>query len=201
MGMFDGKGKKSDDSKRQDAEKVRAEDQRTEASVEEKQGNLAEQLQDAPANAAAAGATPERVAQLESMLVSLTKTVEALQKRQNDPSGKAVRPEDLIPKGMKCAACGQSMPSPCNGKHTTIYVVPSQPENMEGFPGITRNGVTYFGTCIVPVSMKEEILCAVANYESYKRKLRFDSGKIRGWDRDIALAMGQKTPTAAREII
>lgn len=200
MGMFDSKGKKSDDSKRQDAEGARKEDQGKDAAPAEKQETLPTQLQDAPANAAAAGASPERVAQLEAMLESLSRTVEKLQARQNDPSGKMVRPEDLLPKYVQCGTCGQYA-SLCKGKHVTIYVLPQAPENMEGFNGITRNAVTYFGTSIVPECMKQEILCGVANYESYKRKSRFDLGKIRGWDKEIAIAMGQRTPIAAQEII
>lgn len=201
MGMFDGKGKKSDDSKRQDAESTQKADQKLDAAPAEKLESLADQLQAAPANAAAAGATPERVAFLEQMLEKLTATVEKLQARQNDASGsKPVRPEELLPKYIQCAQCGQYR-SVCNGKHTTIYVVPQQAENMEGFPGITRNGVTYFGTAVVPVSMAEDIKCGVANWESYKKKSRFDLGKIRGWDRDIAIAMGQRAPREASEIL
>jgi hypothetical protein len=201
MALFDGKGKKSDDSKRQDAEKLKNADQSTNAPPVEKVESLPEQLQDAPANAAAAGASPERVAQLEAMLEQLSRTVEKLQARQNDPSGsRPARIEDLLPKYVQCGACGQYM-SVCKGKHVTIYVLPQAPENMEGFPGITRNAVTYFGTSIVAECMKQEILCGVANFESYKRKQRFDLGKIRGWDREIAIAMGQRTPIEAREII
>jgi hypothetical protein len=201
MGMFDGKGKKSDDSKRQDAAELREKDQGTDAKPSEKQETLASQLQDAPANAAAAGASPERVAQLETMLEQLAKTVEALQKRQDSAgAGKMLTPEALLPKYIQCGGCGQYR-SLCKGEHTTIYVLPQAPENMEGFPGITRNAVTYFGTSVVPKVMKEEILCGVANFESYKRKQRFDLGKIRGWDREIAIAMGQRTPIEAREII
>lgn len=192
MGMFD--GKKSGDSKRQDGEKARAEDQKTDATPAEKAAALPELVQDAADKAAEGGASPDKVANMQKMIDQLSRTVEALQKRVDDGAGagKYATPEALLPKYVTCGACGQYV-SLCKGKHTTIYVIPSQSENMEGFNGITRNGVRYFGTSIVPTCMAESLKCDVANYETYKKKSRFDLGKIRGWDRDIALAMGQST--------
>jgi hypothetical protein len=193
MGMFGEKNKKSGDSARQDEEKARAQDQRAgdEAAVD-KNAQLPALVEGAVDRAKEAGASEERVKFLEAQLEKLTRVVESLQnQRETDGKlNKGVRPEDLLPKYVQCGTCGQYL-KVCNGKHVNARVLPWASENMEGFNGIQRNGVNYFGVCVVPAAMYQNIMCGVANYETMKRKSRFDLGKIRGWDKEVRMAEAQ----------
>lgn len=188
MGIFENK-KKSGDSARQDEEKARNEDQKTEKTPEERTDELPTLLEGSVDRAKEAGADAARIAFLEAQLSKLTEVVQGLQKQTTENSGKlkGVRPEELLPKYVQCGTCGQYL-KVCNGKHKPARVLPWSSENMEGFSGIKRNGQNYFGMCMVPVAMYEDIMCGVANYETMKRKSRFDLGKIRGWDKEIAAA-------------
>lgn len=188
MSMFESK-KKSGDSARQDEEKARTEDQKTEKSPEERNDELPKLLEGSVDRAKEAGADAARIAFLEAQLSRLTEVVSGLQKQTTENSGKlkTVKPEELLPKYIQCGTCGQYQ-KVCGGKHKPARVLPWMSENMEGFTGIKRNGVNYFGMCLVPVAMYEDIMCGVSNFETMKRKSRFDLGKIRGWDKEIASA-------------
>lgn len=187
MGMF-GKDGKSGDSKRADEAKAREKDQHMEGTPAEKAEALPALVEAAVDRAKEAGASPDRVMMLERTVEKLTGMVETLVKN-GAGSGKMERPENLLPKYALCGTCGQYTRL-CQGKHRTIRVLPKQAENMEGFGGIQRHGVNYFGMCVVPEAMAEDILSNVANWEFYKRNQRFNLGKVRGWDRDLQLASG-----------
>lgn len=189
MGMFGDGKKKSGDSARQDEEKAKEADQKSPASPEEKSADLPNLVQGSVDRAAEAGASEQRIAFLEAQLSKLTSVIEGLQKQTKENSGKLdkVNPADLLPKYVSCGTCGQYV-SVCKGKHRPARVLPTASENMEGFGGIQRNGINYFGMAMVPTAMYEDIMCGVANFETMKRKGRFDLGKIRGWDKEVRMA-------------
>jgi len=190
MGMFDSRNKKSGDSARQDETKAREEDQKTDKTPEQRAEALPELVEGAIDRAKEKGAPDSRIEFLEAQLVKLTKVIEGLQGQVN-ATGKldGRKPEELLPKYTRCPTCSQYT-RVCGGKHRPARVLPQLSENMEGFPGVRMNGVTYFGMSLVPVSMYESIMCTVANYETMKRRSRFDLGKIRGWDKEVQMAQG-----------
>lgn len=182
-------GKKSGDSKLQDAELARKAEREGEIAGEDRSEHLIDELQDSVEAAKANGASSDDLARIEKMLSQLTGIVEASQKRIVELEAKGVGKvagHDLA-RRVACGTCGQYATA-CGGKHVTIRVLPDNPENLATFPGVRINGVTYFGTCVVGTSMADDILSKVQQFEWAQKLLQHNRGKVVGWSKDMQTA-------------
>lgn len=135
-------------------------------------------LAGAAAEAKANGATPEQVERIEKLLNQLTGIVEKQNSRLVSLETKTPAIETAAPlKNAVCPTCLQGIKC-CKGDHVTIRVLPQNAMNIKAFGGIGRNGVNYFGRCIVPRVLAEEILAAVNHYEQDEMRLETNHGKM-----------------------
>ncbi len=171
---------KSDDSKRQDGAKAKAASQAGETVPvgEVLQGEAAERLE-------AGTVTREEYERLESKFASLGKALLALESQQKVI---AAAPASMLnvplAKRPICPTCNQ-VTSVCKGAHTTLRVLPKEAKYMQQFSGVRLNGVTYIGHTVVATSQVDTILSTIRKFENYVDGQQENSGRIRGWEREI----------------
>jgi len=181
--------KKSNDSKLADAAAAREESRMNRAEPLEA---LVEQVQDAPAKKEAAGASPEVVQIAKESLDALLKNIDILTGKVTKlEQRKLIEPEQGLPAGAKCAACGQSIRA-CKGNHTTLWVAPRDQDMWKFFSGINWNGVKYAGRQVVPTEAVDAILSQIGQWEMQERRRHIPGGKVFG-DLDMKNAMQGRT--------
>lgn len=188
--------KPSDDSILSDAEDARERERTGKVAAGDQYEHTYEEVKDAPARAKAAGATEDRVKQLEIELAELRKMMSDQMKMQvvSAEKMKEMKASQLkrseIP---QCPHCEQYI-TVCGGlaeNHVTLRVLPDRPEHMESFPGVIWNNVTYVGVCVVPKVCASDILAAVKNWTEYKFNLGHNRGRVIGRQRAITEKIGR----------
>lgn len=186
--------KKSGDSKLQDAEKARDESQKEGSrTIKEQLQSIPEELADVAERAAASGTPADEVAALKKLVAQAMDQISKLQKEvSKNALGKASEAAYKYQEPVACSMCEQAVDI-CGGvaeNHVSLRVLPESAENMEMFPGITWNGITYVGICVVPRACADGIKGAVQKYEDYRMRLRHNHGRILGNQRAIMSSVG-----------
>lgn len=188
--------RRSDDTILSDAEEAREKERTGKVAPENQFEHTFEEVKDAPQRAAAAGASDDRVAQLERELGELRKMMSEQMKMQVVGAEKlkelkqAQLKRSEIP---QCSHCEQYV-TVCGGvkeNHVVIRVLPDRPEHMESFPGVIWNNVVYCGMAVVPKVCAHDILATVKNWTEYKFNLQHNRGRIIGKTRVVTEAVGR----------
>lgn len=179
--------KKSGDSARQDARSAQEAARKAGSDMEpqDRLETLPERLQGAEDAAKEKGASVEELTKLKAtfqdmvnLVTSLTSEVGELKKKQ------LIAPAQAHEKPILCGVCEQALISGgrgvCDGKtHIRVFVYPRNRLFSKGFQGITRNNKTYYGWCLVPPSMADDIGAAIGGWIHHKEMLTYDQGMIR----------------------
>lgn len=168
--------KKHDEEKLADAAKAVEETQK--GTGADHAAALPEILQAAAVEAKQSGASAEQVAKIEALLSRLTGIVEGVNSRVVSLETKPPKIETASPlRNAVCPTCQQGLKL-CQGKHVRIRVLPKNPMNIKAFGGIGINGVNYFGHCVVPEILADNILASVNHYEQDEARLETNHGKM-----------------------
>ncbi|UOF77445.1 hypothetical protein [Caudoviricetes sp.] len=176
--------RKSDDARLSDAKEARAARDAGEVDPDNELDSLTDELQDSVAQAKIDGATAQRLDQMDKAFARLLDIVEEIKRDQMKtrsvdlaaPNKGLVTPSQY-PKGMKCPTCAQ-YPGICEGKHVTMIVAPAGVEFHKSFPGVIWNGVKYYGRCIVPKAIVDDLVVAVRQWEYGEKLTQFGRTKV-----------------------